>query len=62
MENNLSQEMALDMMQREAFEKVKKDKMTVAEKYAKKYGTTDGEASEQELDDLTKRFPDFQGS
>jgi len=62
MENNLSQEMASDMMAREAFDAVKKDKMSVAEKYARKYGTTDGEASEEELNELIKRFPDFQGS
>lgn len=57
MENNLTQEMAAEMMAREAFDAVKKDKMSVAEKYARKYGTTDGEASDSEIEELVKKFP-----
>lgn len=45
--------------EREAWQQVTKDKMSVAEKYARKYGTTDGEASEEEMDDLLKRFPNL---
>ena len=43
-------------MTSEAWQQVAKDKMSVAEKMARKYGTTDGEASEEELNELAKRF------
>lgn len=57
MENNLSQEMANEMTAQEAFDAVKKDKMPVAEKYIRKYGSTDGEASDSEIEELVKKFP-----
>lgn len=56
MENRLTQEQAINKMAQEAFNAVKKDKMPVAEKYAIKYGTTDGEANEKEIEELIKRF------
>ena len=57
MENKETQEQANNRIVKEAFNAVKKDKMPVAEKYARKYGTTDGEASDSEIEELVKKFP-----
>lgn len=54
--NTNSFEQRLAQMEREAWQQVTKDKMSVAEKMARKYGTTDGEASEEEMDELMKAF------
>lgn len=59
MENKETQEQAINRIAKEAFNAVKKDKMPVAEKYARKFGTTDGEASEEEINEIIKRFPEF---
>lgn len=54
--NTKSLEQKFSQMEREAWQQVAKDKMPVAEKYARKYGTTDGEASEEEVDEVMKAF------
>ena len=56
MANKDSQEQAINKIAKEAFEAVKKDKMPVAEKYARKYGTIDGEATDKEIEEIFKRF------
>ena len=43
-------------IERKAWEQTAKDKVSVAEKYAKKFGTTDGEATDSEIEELMKRF------
>lgn len=59
MENNTSQEQRLAEIERKAWEQTAKDKVSVAEKYAKKFGTTDGEATDNEVDELMKRFQTY---
>ena len=54
--NTKSFEQKVVQLEREAWQRVAKDKMPVAEKYARKFGTTDGEASEEEIDELMKAF------
>lgn len=57
MEHNtkgLEQELA--RMEREVWQELAKDKMPVTEKYIRKYGSTDGEANEEEMDELMKAF------
>ena len=54
--NTKSLEQNLAHLEREAWQQVAKDKMSVAEKMTRKYGTTDGEASEEEMDELIKAF------
>lgn len=57
MEHNtkgLEQELA--RMEREVWQELAKDKMPVAEKYIRKYCSTDGEANEEEMDELMKAF------
>ena len=56
MENKETQVQAINRIAKEAFEAVKKDKMPVAEKYARKFGTIDGEATDKEIEGLFKRF------
>jgi len=56
MENKETQEQAINRIAKEAFNAVRKDKMPVAEKYARKFGTIDGEANEKEIEALLKRF------
>lgn len=55
-QNSKSPEQGYNELVREAWQQVAKDKMPVAEKYARKFGTTDGEASEEEIDELMKAF------
>jgi hypothetical protein len=60
MEHNTKHlEQNIARVEREAWQQVAKDKMPVAEKYARKYGTTDGEASEEEVDEVMKAFGIF---
>lgn len=54
--NTKSLEQNLAHLEREAWQQVAKAKMSVAEKMARKYGSTDGEASDAELDELEKKF------
>ena len=56
MANKETTEQAIDRMANEAINAVKKDTLSVAEKYALKFGTTDGEATEREIDELVKHF------
>ena len=56
MENKETQEQAINRIANKAMAAVKKDKMPVAEKYARKFGTIDGEATDKEIEELFKRF------
>lgn len=49
----------MEFAARDSLAQMIKDKMPVAEKYARKYGTNDGEASEREIDELMKAFGVF---
>ncbi|MBQ2171639.1 MAG: hypothetical protein II454_00400 [Bacteroidales bacterium] len=56
MENNKTQEQVINNLAELAIRAVEKDTMSVAEKYARKFGTTDGEATDKEIEELMKRF------
>lgn len=55
----MTQEMRTFLDSVKAMEGVASDQSGVVEKYVKKYGPGNGEASEEELDELMKRFPNL---
>lgn len=56
---DMTQEMRTFLDSVKAMEGVASDQSGVVEKYVKKYGPGNGEASEEELDELMKRFPNL---
>ena len=56
MGSNTANEQVINRLAEDAINAVAKENMSVAEKYARKFGTTDGEATDKEIEELMKRF------